>query len=648
MSGVQFNINVVTGGSQAAINGVVTGLNEIVGAANTTNSSLKKLGETAFHLNNIQTALSGITSDFERAVQPGIDFNDQMKDLQAITGVTDDVLDKISDSARKQAKAFGIDAVQGVESYKFILSQLDPEIAKVPKALEGMGKNAAILSKQMGGDVSAATQVLTTAMNQYAVSTKDPIEASKTMYKMMDIMSAGAKVGSAELPQIKSAIEASGSTAKLANVSFLELNSAIQVLDKAGKKGAEGGVAIRNVLLEISQGAYNSPKTLKMLESYGISINDLNDKNKSFSERLNLLKPLLQDTAAMGQLFGKENMAAGVALVQGADTIKDYTIKLAENGVAQEMADTKMGSFKERMARANAELKDLGISIFNATEGFIPFVQMGMGGLQVMANLAQASNLFSAIAKTKVVTSIISTVVGMGSWIATTTAATLAQLGLNAALTANPIGMLIVGIGLAVGAIAVLIKYWDEIWAALKSFAAWIWEHHPFKFLIDVVDKVFPNFKASMGKLWDWIKEKFEALIKWFKDAWDWIKTLFGGGDSKEINKAAVEEYGNSIKKEIEGVTVPVKVTTDGAGTINGYDPHKKASKQIGSKELSSNITGGGSKSMNITMHFHKLQDQIVVHTTELRVGAKEAGRQIVEEILTQLNSVSGKASLAT
>ncbi|MCX6210078.1 MAG: phage tail tape measure protein [Bacteroidetes bacterium] len=665
MSGVQFNIQVATGGSNAAMDGIVAGLgaitnhlntlnqnfigfsqkslsgfNQVQAAANNTGSSLKKLGETAFHLNNIQTALSGISSDFEKAVQPGIDFNDQMKDLQAITGVTDDVLVKISDSARANAKAFGIDASKGVESYKLILSQLDPEIAKVPAALDSMGRHAAVLSKQMGGDVSAATSVLTTAMNQYAVSTKDPIEASKTMAKMMDIMSAGAKAGSAELPQIKSALEQSGMMAKTANVSFVELNAAIQVLDKAGKKGAEGGVAIRNMLAEMSQGAMNSPKTIAMLQAAGIPIEKLADKSKSFADRLNYLKPIVNDTAAMTQLFGKENVAAGIALVKGTGLMDEYTTKLNENGIAQEMADTKMGSFKEKMARANAVLKDLGISIFNATEGFIPFVQMGMGGLQVMANLAQASSLFSTIAESKLITSIMSSVVSMGSWIATTTAATLAQLGFNAALTANPIGLVVIAVVAVIGVVALLIKYWDNIWGAVKAFGLWVWEHNPFRFLIDVVDRVFPSFKAAMGKLWDWIVGKFEALVEWFKKAWGWIKSLFGSDDNKEATKAAVEEYAKKASNTtIEGITVQAKA--DDKSPLAGYNPKDHKQKNLG-KDIGSNITSGGSKPMNITMHFHKLQDQIVIHTTNLQMGAKDAARQVVEEIQMQLQSIAG------
>jgi hypothetical protein len=456
-------------------------------------------------------------------------------------------------------------------------------------------------------------------------------------------MAAGAREGSAELPQIKSALEQSGMMAKTANVSFLELNAAIQVLDKAGKKGAEGGVAIRNMLAEMSQGAMNSPKTIKMLEAAGIPIDKLADKSKTFSERLAYLKPIMNDTAAMTQLFGKENVAAGIALVKGTSEMDRYSAVMKGTNTATEMANIKMGSFAEKMARANAWMKDLGISLFEATSGFIPFIQFGMGGLQVMANLSQASNLFSGLAKTKMVAAIGSAVVSMGSWIATTTAATLAQLGFNAAMYANPIGLVVLAVTAVIAAVVVLIKYWDEIWSAVKAFGIWVYEHSPFKFLIDVVENIFPGFKAAMGKLWDWIVGKFEALVDWFKKAWGWIKTLFGGNDAKEATKAAVEDYAKqAANTTIDGITIQAKADTK--SPLEGYDAHKKKGRDVGGKELASNITSGGSKPTNITMHIHKLQDQIVVHTTNLQAGAKEAGRQIVEEIMMALQSVNGKA----
>lgn len=47
-------------------------------------------------------------------------------------------------------KAFGIDVAGAVESYKLILGQLSPELAKSPEALKAMGDHVATLSKLMG------------------------------------------------------------------------------------------------------------------------------------------------------------------------------------------------------------------------------------------------------------------------------------------------------------------------------------------------------------------------------------------------------------------------------------------------------------------------------------------------------------------
>ncbi len=73
-----------------------------------------------------------------------------------------------------------------------------------------MGKSISTLSKTMGGDTRAATEVLTTAMNQYGISTKDPMRASVEISKIMNIMASAAKEGAAELPQQKASLEQAG------------------------------------------------------------------------------------------------------------------------------------------------------------------------------------------------------------------------------------------------------------------------------------------------------------------------------------------------------------------------------------------------------------------------------------------------------
>ncbi|TGE36889.1 hypothetical protein E4K67_17470 [Desulfosporosinus fructosivorans] len=60
------------------------------------------------------------------------------------------------------------------------------------------------------------------------------------------------------------------------------------------------------------------------------------------------------------------------------------------------------------------------------------------------------------------------------AWTATTFAMTWAQYGFNAAMTANPIGLVVVGIGLLVAAGVALWQNWDWVMAKGKELFAWI------------------------------------------------------------------------------------------------------------------------------------------------------------------------------
>ena len=259
-----------------------------------------------------------------------------------------------------------------------------------------MGDNIAVLSKTMGGNATAAAEVLTTAMNQYGVSLADPMEASRQMAKMMNVMAAAGQAGSAELPTIKVALEQCGMAAKAAGVSFEETNAAIQVLDKAGKKGAEGGVALRNVMAILSTGRFLPKDVKEELTAAGVNINALTDKSKSLTDRLTPLKKVLNDTALFTKLFGRENSNAAMALVQGIDEVTRYESVITGTNTAVEQAGIIMGSYNERLSRVRAKFDDLKISLFNASGDWGIWVEVVVGSL---VPLAQMTPLLLGIGK---------------------------------------------------------------------------------------------------------------------------------------------------------------------------------------------------------------------------------------------------------
>ncbi len=176
----------------------MTGDNKVIASVSQLNAGMLKVDQAtvkvdkAFtnminHMNqNIKTIkLDAVINQIERVAdginslnKPGMDLSTSMHDLQAITGVAGQKLQEIEGYARNSAKTFGGSAADGVESYKLLLSQLSPEIAKVPTALKSMGDSVNYTAKLMKGDTVGATELLTTAMNQYGISLDDPTKST--------------------------------------------------------------------------------------------------------------------------------------------------------------------------------------------------------------------------------------------------------------------------------------------------------------------------------------------------------------------------------------------------------------------------------------------------------------------------------------
>ena len=96
------------------------------------------------------------------------------------------------------------------------------------------------------------------------------------------------------------------------------------------------------------------------------------------------------------------------------------------------------------------------------------------------------------------------------------TAVKAAQTALNLAMTMNPIGLLIVGIGLLIAAGVALAMHWEEV----KAAAATLWENIKAVFggIRDAVVGAFDTVKAKVGEAFDWIGNKLDELWQKVQD----------------------------------------------------------------------------------------------------------------------------------
>lgn len=389
-----FNIG---GNFTSQMNGMNTAVGNFSGQAEVAESQSRKLASTLATFTYLKDVFQNLADGVSSFSSAGIQLDSQMHDLSAVAGVTGETLKQIEGFARDSAKAFGTDASVAVEGYKLLLSQLSPELGKYPDVLRAMGDCIQTTSKLMGGDGVAAAQVLTTAMNQYGVSLEDPTRASEEMARMMNVMAAAGQAGSAELPAISAALQQCGMAAKAANVSFEETNAAIQVLDKAGKKASEGGVALRNVLGQLSKGRFIEKQAAEELQKAGIDVVALGDTSKTLKERLEMLKPMLNDSALLSKFFGVENANAALALIQGTEALDGFTEAVTGTNSATDQAAIVMDSYAERQARVRQNFEDLKISMFQLTGDFA----LWCGILtEALVPIAQLSPLLSLLKST--------------------------------------------------------------------------------------------------------------------------------------------------------------------------------------------------------------------------------------------------------
>ncbi len=130
-----------------------------------------------------------------------------------------------------------------------------------------------------------------------------------------------------------------------------------RVLDKAGKKASEGGVALRNVLGQLSKGRFIEKQAREELEKAGIDVVALGDNSKSLKERLEMLKPMLNDSALLSKFFGVENANAARALIQGTDALQGFTDAVTGTNSATEQAAIVMDSYAERQAEGEPAVR---------------------------------------------------------------------------------------------------------------------------------------------------------------------------------------------------------------------------------------------------------------------------------------------------
>ena len=295
----------------------------------------------------IYAALTRVTQSVKDAIGGVKEYSAALKELQAITGVSDEVLKDFEERANSITTIYldGGEKIVNTSADIFnamkLVGSAAPSLLQNAAALQEVTKNAIILSKASGDDLETSVNAVTTIMGQFNLTAEQSGEIINTL-------AAGSKLGAEAVPGLSDAIRIFGVAAGGANVNLSESVALVETLAERQLRGAMAGTQLRNVLIKLSSIDALPPRALEALKEGGVSLEILADRSLSLEDRLRELGKIQDDTGKIARVFGLENVNAASILLQNIDTYARLTKEVQGTNTAFEQASTNAGSLASK------------------------------------------------------------------------------------------------------------------------------------------------------------------------------------------------------------------------------------------------------------------------------------------------------------
>ena len=327
--------------------------------------------------------IAAVTSAFSAGVQAVIEYDQALKNLQAITQATDaevvmmgEKILEVSRITKYSATEIGA-AMTTIGQAGFNAAQTIDIIAPAAQLAQGA------LEKM---DVTA--DLVTTTLTVFGMKSHEAARAA-------DVLAAAANWSKANLQLLRTAMNYVGPVAHSAGISLEETAAAMMQLFNVGLKASTVGTSFRQLI-----GAIEAPsaKLRKALTDTGISVEELNPKfervkgqAQGLGGSLEVLNKVLKgDLQKSLHLFGIRVAGTALALANlGEDGFKLLVEQAGTVGSAAKMAEIQMGGLQVSMKNTANVAKNLAITMGQPVgEAFKTLLNILKPVLEVFTKLA--------------------------------------------------------------------------------------------------------------------------------------------------------------------------------------------------------------------------------------------------------------------
>ena len=480
----------------------------------------------------VKMALLGI------AIAAGLAVNAAGKYQDTSTHLVTDAGESAKNLAMVQQGMLAVSAATGTSSAEIVNGMYHVESAGYHGA-QGLAvlKIAAEGAKVGGADLDTVSKSLTGTLNAYGMTSTNAGKQTGYATTMMNELIATVGAGDMRMQDLASSLGNVAPVAASAKVSFSDVGGALATMTGQNMSAQQATQDLRHTIL-----ALESPNKVaqKEMANLGLSASDLSSNlgKRGLAATLQMVTEAAHAHAgAMGQTYtqamykamgGTTGLTTALMLTGSrmsafrgnAATVTDAARK---GGDAVANWSTIQGTFAFKTAQAKASVEAAGISLGMV---LLPAVSAILGPLAHFLSVI-AGNKTASIAFAVVVGGILAGALGVKlagafkdvkagvegfaggiEWLLTklgiltvaqeaqtvaTEGATVAQADLDVAMSANPIGLIIIAVVALIAVIVLLATHWRTVWHAVSAVALEAWHFidgdmiHPLMHGIDVL-----------------------------------------------------------------------------------------------------------------------------------------------------------------
>lgn len=336
-------------------------------------------------------ATAAVTAFAKSSIDTGMQFDSAMSQVAATMGKTTDEIGELRDFAMEMGANTAFSATQAADALNYMaLAGYDAE-----QSMEAL-PNVLNLAAAGGIDLAAASDMVTDAQSALGLSMEESAA-------LVDKMAMASSKSNTSVAQLGDAILTIGGTAKNLAGGTTELSTALGILADNGVKGAEGGTALRNIILSLSA---PTDTAAKAMQSLGLEVYDAQGNMRPLNETFGDLQAALssmtqgEQTQALSKIFNKEDLKSVNALLANTgerfDELSGYIGNAA--GAAENMANTQLDNLAGDVTLFKSALEGAQIILSDQlTPNLREFVQFGSDGISKIASAFQEGGLPGAM-----------------------------------------------------------------------------------------------------------------------------------------------------------------------------------------------------------------------------------------------------------